>query len=287
MADALLSVIVLTRDEEANLPFLLDSLRSLCANVIIVDSGSTDRTMALAREAGCAAYEHLWTDHATQFNWALDNLSISTPWIMRMDADERLTPELARELPMLLASLPERVSGVLVKRQVWFWGRWIRHGGYYPTLLLRIWRTGQGRLERRLQDAHVVIETGELAHARHDIIDENHKNLSFWIAKHNYYADREVIDFITAQNGHEPPTQGRLFRQAGRRRWAKQHIYYRLPIFLRAFLYWFYRYIMLGGFLDGRAGLVFHFLQGFWYRFLVDAKIYEFQMRRTRVPDRS
>ena len=271
----LLSVVILTKNEEANLSACLASLKELDADVFIVDSASQDQTVTIAQQAGCQVFEHPWENYAEQLNWALENLPITTPWIMRLDADERLTPELAEELKQVLPQSSQDISGYQVKRRVFFMGRWIRHGGYYPTRLLRIWRTGIGTSEQRYMDEHIVLSKGKIANLKHDIIDENHKGLSFWIDKHNYYADREVKDLINT----EPDVSANLLRgqfsQAKRRRWVKTNLYGRSPLFLRAFLYFLMRYTIGLGFLDGIEGLIFHFFQGFWYRFLVDAKIYE------------
>ena len=276
--EALLSVIVLTRDEEANLGLCLESLAGLGAQVFVVDSGSTDRTRDMALLAGCTVVEHPFENYARQFNWALETLPLRTAFVMRLDADERLTPELARELAATLPTLPGRIGGLLLKRRVYFWGRFIRHGGYYPTWLLRVWRRGQARCEERWMDEHMVLAQGEPGTLRHDIIDENHKGLTFWTAKHNRYADREVLDLLALeQRGQKEPGEDAdaPAGQAGRRRWAKVNLYARSPLFLRAFFYFLYRYVARLGFLDGVPGLVFHFLQGFWYRFLVDAKLCE------------
>jgi glycosyltransferase involved in cell wall biosynthesis len=271
MPGALITVIVLTRDEERNLPFLLASLEGLPCRVQVVDSGSVDRTLEIARAHGGEIATRAWTTYADQINWALENLPIDTPWTMRMDADERLTPALAAELLRKLPELPDDVTGLLIKRQVWFWGRWIRHGGYYPTWLLRVWRTGRARCEARAMDEHMVVDGGNVVRLEHDIIDENHKGLTFWTDKHNRYADREVKDILSARRASGKD----LADQAAKRRWYKENLYLRAPLFFRAFAYWFMRYVILLGFLDGRPGLVFHFLQGFWYRFLVDAKLWE------------
>jgi glycosyltransferase involved in cell wall biosynthesis len=272
-----LSVVILTHDEESNLPACLASLRALDAEIFVVDSGSTDRTLAIARDAGCRVVEHPFENYAAQLNWALDRLPVATPWVMRLDADERLTPELARELSARLRDLPDEVTGLLVKRRVYFWGRWIRHGGYYPTWLLRIWRHGRARCEQRWMDEHMIVDRGRTLRLDHDIVDENRKGLTFWTDKHNRYADREVRDLLASQDRSAKLVE--LRDQAGLRRWLKQNLYGRAPLFWRACGYWFYRYVLRLGFLDGRPGLVFHFLQGFWYRFLVDAKLCELKRR--------
>lgn len=267
-----IAVLILTLNEEVNLPNALASIVPMDAEIVVVDSGSTDRTIEIARDAGASIYQHRFQNHAQQLNWALDNLPIRASWIMRLDADERLTPELAHELSATLPTLPDDVTALELNRRVYFWGRWIRHGGYYPSWLLRVWRTGAARCEQRWMDEHMVVTRGRVARLRHDFIDENHKGLSFWIDKHNRYADREVKDLLAIDVGE---TSNLPNGQAGRRRWAKEKLYSRAPLFWRAIAYWFYRYFLRLGFLDGTPGLVFHFLQACWYRLLVDAKLYE------------
>lgn len=273
---ALIAMIVLTRDEEENLPALIDSITGLDVELHVVDSGSTDRTVEIAEAAGASVHRREWTTHSEQFNWALDRILTDAPWTMRMDADERLTPELAAELSRVLPAAPGDIGAFRVKRQVWFWGRWIRHGGYYPIWLTRIWRTGAGRLEDRWMDEHVVVSEGRIADLSHDIIDENRKDLTFWTAKHNDYATREMIDIMS--RGGASSADG-LAGQARRTRQLKEGGYLRLPLFFRAWAYWVYRYVLRGGFRDGIPGLVFHFLQAFWYRFLIDAKLHEARRR--------
>ncbi|MBF6568112.1 MAG: glycosyltransferase family 2 protein [Candidatus Binataceae bacterium] len=268
----LLSVVILTHNEEPNLAVCLSSLEGLSAEIFVVDSGSVDRTAEIARGFGARVVEHPFVNYAAQLNWALDNLPIRTPWVMRLDADERLTPELAAELQSALPEAPADVSAFMMKRRVYFWGRWIRHGGYYPTWLLRVWRHRQARCEERWMDEHMIVLAGQTLRLGNDFIDENRKGLGFWTGKHNRYADREVADLTASGLLSSAPG---LPDQMGRRRWFKQNFYGRLPLFWRAFFYWFFRYFILLGFLDGKPGLVFHFLQGFWYRFLVDAKLYE------------
>ena len=270
-----LTVIILTKNEEKNLGFALASIAPLQAKIFLVDSGSTDATLEIGARAGAEIVHHDFVTHAKQLNWALENLPITTGWVLRLDADERLTPELAAELPSRLPSVTADVSAFLMKRRVYFWGRWIRHGGYYPIWLLRLWRAGEAQSEDRDMDEHMVVRSGRIERLQHDIIDENHKGMSFWIEKHNRYADREIAAMMQAHDVRGPQAGS----QVALKRMLKTRVYARLPRFWRAFLYWFFRYFVLFGFLDGKAGLVFHFLQGFWYRFLVDAKLEEREMK--------
>ena len=276
-----LSLIILTYNEALNLPTCLASLKPLEAEIFIVDSGSTDKTVEIAKQANCQVFFHPFENQAKQLNWGLQNLPIKTPWVMRLDADERLTPELAEELKQILLQTPEKITGYQLKRRVFFMGRWIRHGGYYPTWLLRVWRTGMGTCEQRWMDEHIVLSEGKVANLKHDIIDENHKGLHFWTDKHNRYADREIKDMLgSIADVKDDLLQVSQHSQATQRRWMKKNLYARSPLFLRAFIYYLLRYFIGLGFLDGKEGMIFHFLQGFWYRFLVDAKIYEMQRQK-------
>jgi glycosyltransferase involved in cell wall biosynthesis len=278
-----LSVIILTRDEEKNLPFALDSLTGTGARIFVVDSGSKDHTCEIARERGCDVVVHPFETHAQQLNWAIDNLPLDTDWVMRLDADERLSDSLADELKRKLAVYPPDVTGLMLKRRVFFWGRWIRHGGYYPTWLLRIWRKDSARCEDRAMDEHMLVLNGRIEKLENDIIDENHKGLAFWIDKHNRFSDNEVASL---QQEERIITSGDAGGPTARKRLFKSRFYGHAPRFLRAFLYWFFRYFILLGFLDGAAGFVFHFLQGFWYRLVIDAKIYELERARTASAER-
>ena len=274
----LVDVIILTHQEELNLPHALRSLAGLDCEVFVVDSGSTDRTVQIAEAFGARVLTHPFESQARQLNWALDTLPLTASWTLRLDADERLTGDLADEVGRMLSIAPADVAGYLIKRRVYFWGRWIRFGGYYPTWLLRLWRTGMARSEDSWMDEHMIVTGGSIGRLQHDFIDENHKGLTFWIDKHNRYSDREIMAIDASS---EQGTRQHVGDAVARRRFLKHAIYGRSPLFLRAIAYGFMRYFILLGFLDGRAGFVFHFLQGFWYRLVIDAKIYERRLDRS------
>ncbi len=282
-----LTVLILTANEEKNIEKCLASIAPIGAKVHIVDSLSEDRTVEIAESMGAIVKQRAWTTYADQFNWGLDNTNIDSKWIMRMDADEEITPALAAAIRKFLDSPSSDIAGVYVRRRVYFMGQWIRHGGYYPTWLLRIFRNGQGRCEALLMDEHIVITGGHAVSIHEDIIDKNNKDLTFWTDKHNKYASREVKDILNkeltrlnqAENKEviEASVRG---HQDSSRRWLKDKLYLRMPLFVRPFLYFIYRYFLRLGFLDGKRGLIFHFLQAFWYRFLVDAKLYEYRLQQ-------
>ena len=173
-----LTAIVLTYNEEIDLPACLDSLGRLECRIVVVDSGSDDRTVDIARQAGAEVFHHEFESQAQQLNWALDNVPMDAEWLLRLDADERITPELADELTERLARPADGVTGLYFKRREYFMGRWIRHGGYYPTWLLRVWKRGAARCEDRSMDEHMVLSEGEAAFLDHDIVEESGKGLS-------------------------------------------------------------------------------------------------------------
>ncbi|MFA7235493.1 MAG: glycosyltransferase family 2 protein [Phycisphaeraceae bacterium] len=283
-----ISAIILTYNEQVHLERCIRSLKPVAKNIFVIDSHSTDETRRIAASLGAVVLEHDWVNYATQLNWALDHCDIGTEWVLRIDADEYLTDELAAEIENRLDELPAEVAGVALRRRVIFMERWMHYGTMYPTMLLRLWRRGRGRCEQRWMDEHIRLTDGQIVSFRGDLVDENLQNLTWWINKHNGYATREAIDLLTQRHlaKDDPARTHERFnttnRQAGRQRWLKSNIYYGLPIFCRAWFYFLYRYVLRVGFLDGYPGMVFHLMQGLWYRSLVDAKISEIErvMRR-------
>ncbi len=278
-----ISLIVLTYNEEKQIERCVNSAKDICDDIFVIDSFSTDNTKATVEKLGAKVYQHQWLDnHAKQFNWGLENLPIKTDWVIRLDADEYLLPELVNEIKEKLPKLEKDVTGVILKRRVYFMNRWIKHGGYYPTYLLRLWRFGSGKYEERWMDEHVKLDRGKTITFENDFIDDNLNNLTWWTNKHNHYATREAIDLLNIKYKFlkSDSIEAELSQQQDKRkRWFKEKLYTHIPLFFRPFLYFIYRYIFKLGFLDGIPGLIWHFLQGFWYRFLVDAKIYDIERR--------
>jgi len=265
--------IVLARDEEANILRAIESLQKIKASIFVVDSGSSDRTVEIATKAGCKVAFREWTNHSKQMEWAIANCPFDTSWYCRIDADEYFTDKLIDELNMNLDRFPLEVAGLDVKKRTIFLGRWIRHGGVYPIWSVRFWRKGCARIEGNM-DEHIVIPVGRVEKLAHDLVDHNRNGLTAWINKHNAYADREVSAVLGASFGDYRQLAG----QAAANRFLKVHVFYRLPSFIRALLFWFYRYVLRFGFLDGVPGYLFHFFQACWYRTLVDAKLYEHRL---------
>ena len=273
-----LTIIILTKNEEQNLEKCIASFKGVAQRIVIIDSYSTDKTVELAKSLGAEVYKHQFENNAAQFNWALDNIDLQTEWVMKVDADEEFTPELADEIEQKLDTLPANVNGVILRRRVYFMGKWLKHGGKYPELLLRIFRVGHGMSEMKLMDEHLIVTDGDVTTFKSDFSDNNNKSLEWWINKHNWYSNKEVLDQqmkSDAVNGEESVEETSTSLQAKVKRFVKNHGYYSLPKFSRAHLYFIYRYYFRLGFLDGTEGKIYTFLQEYWYRYLVDAKLYE------------
>jgi glycosyltransferase involved in cell wall biosynthesis len=270
------SVIVLTHDEEKNIEACLQSVISWAGEVFVVDSGSTDRTVEIAQRFTTKIVVHPFENYSRQRNWAQDNLPLAFDWVFHVDADERVAPELARSLGALFHDGdPVGVDGLLMSRRTVFLGRPILHGGHYPAYHLRLFRRTLGRCEDRLYDQHFLVQ-GATRQITGDLVDVITSDLTVWLIRHANWGAAEAEE--TARNG-ETSAGGVYARPTGtpieRRRWLKKSVYGRAPLLLRAFGYFVYRYVFRLGFLDGKEGLIFHFLQGCCFRFYVDAKIYE------------
>jgi glycosyltransferase involved in cell wall biosynthesis len=275
----------MTYNEERNIEPCILSIVDRVAEIVVVDSFSTDKTVEIVRKYTNRIYQHAFQSQSAQLQWAIRNIHFSNDWILRLDADERWTAEGFDELEPLLC-VPE-LNGVYVKMKIMFMGRWIRHGDFYPNLFLRVFRNrSEVAVERKWMDEHISV-SGRTIASTIDVIESNYdrqEDISLWIDKHNKYSTREAIDQCTSKCrvGLNTTIANFWGNSTERKRWLKENVYSGLPLFLRAFLYFVYRYFGRLGFLDGIEGLIFHLLQGFWYRFLVDAKIYQLERRMTR-----
>lgn len=272
MAD--LTTIILTYNEEKNIANAINSVQSISKRIVVVDSYSTDKTVEIAESLGVDIYQNKWVNYATQYQYAVDVSNISTKWILRLDADERLTVDAADELNALCENNSDTdINGIVIRLEVNFLGKSLKHGGIYPLKVLRVYKNGIGYIENRNMDEHIVLSTGKVIEMKNDCLHEDYKDLSTWIDKHNKYSSREVGDYYESINKAEKIIK--LNKSAKVKRFIKFKIYYKLPLGTRAHLYYIYRYYFKLGFLDGKEGKIFAFLQAYWYRFLVDAKIYE------------
>ena len=272
-----ISVIVLTYNEEIHIRRCIENAKLFAKQVFVVDCYSTDRTVEIAKELGAEVYQNKWeNNHAKQFNWALKNLPIQTEWVMRLDADEYLTAGLIDELQAKLPVLDKDITGIVLPLKRVFMNRHMKRG-VGKIFLLRIFRYGVGKCESRWMDEHISLSTGHSVVFKHEFADHNLNHLGWWTAKHNGYSIREAIDLLDAELGllsTGDSEQAMMGKQALAKR-KKKLKYAKAPLFWRSFSYFLYRYFFRLGFLDGKEGFLWHFLQGWWYRTLVDAKIYE------------
>lgn len=267
-----LAVAVLTYNEERNLPDCLASVMDLADELFVVDSGSTDRTVSIATQYGAKVLTHPFESHARQWRWALHHAPLMAEWVLGLDADQRVTPALRHEIRQLLdqkATMDTAPDGYFLKRKQIFRGRWIKHGGYYPIHLLKLFRRHAVWVdEGDLVDHHFRVR-GAVAILKHDLIEDNQNevDISVWIDKHNRYATLQAQEELqkSLRACDIGLREALLGAPDDRKRWLKQ-LWYRLPLYIRPVLYFFYRYVCRLGFLDGKEGFVFHIFQGFWYR---------------------
>jgi len=283
MKEKCITVVILTHNEEVHIERCIRSLQPIASKIFIVDSFSSDQTVEIAEALGAIVAQRKWKNYADQFQWGLDNCGTDSEWVMRMDADEYFEPELIEEINERLPQLEDDVTGVYLRRQVKFMGRMIKHGDFAPHILLRIWRAGKGRIEQRWMDEHIVLPPdSKTVMFEHDMVDDNLKGITFWVNKHNSYASREAVDILNGKYQLLPSDDAIKQNedpQAKRKRLLKEKAYAKMAPGGRALFYYLYRYIFRLGFLDGWQGFIFHSMQGFWYRMLVDVKIMEIEQR--------
>lgn len=272
-----IDTLILTYNEQLHIKRAIENAKKVSNNVFVLDSYSKDDTVKIAKECGAVVLQNTWhNNYAEQLNWGLKHFNFKSPWIMRLDADEYLTEDLIKEINEKIEDYDLNTTGIILKRRTYFMGSWVKHG-IYPVKLLRIFRSGIGSCESRWMDEHIVLSKGHCVEFKNDFIDENLNTINWWTEKHNNYAVREAVDYLDIKYnicGYSKFDNEQKGVQANKKR-KQKHSYYNLPIFVRPFLYFLYRYFIKLGFLDGKQGLIFSFLQGFWYRFLVDCQIYE------------
>lgn len=283
MENNTIAAIILTYNEEKHIVRCISSLKDVCDDIVVVDSYSDDSTEELALAHGARVVKHPWKNYATQFNFGVYDCGITADWIWRIDADEFLEIDLGKAVKDVINSCESSVNGIYVRKRIDFMGKPLLHGGWYPSYHLKVFRRGHGECENRWMDEHIRLFDGHTITVEvGNQVDANLNNLTWWSEKHNGYATREMVDMLMMEYEMDDRIKEVNAKFWGteeqRKRWLKIK-YIKAPLFLRPFLNFTIRYVLKGGFLDGKEGFVWHFLQGFWYRFLVDAKIYELKKR--------
>lgn len=277
------SFVILTYNEEIHLSRLLKSIKALNAKIYILDSGSTDNTLNIAADFGAEVKINPFENHPKQWDFALNNFSIETPWIIGLDADQIVTQELFDQLSSFNNEKFKGIDGIYFNRKNFFQGHWIRYGGYYPLYLLKMFRTGVGFSDLNENMDHRFIVPGRTivwknAHLLEENLKEN--NIDFWFAKHERYSD------LVAQEEIERMQKIRLQsiqpnflgNPDERKAWLKR-LWWKMPLGIRPYLYYSFRMVFQLGILDSKTGRRFHYLQGLWFRKKVDKKI--MQLKRS------
>jgi glycosyltransferase involved in cell wall biosynthesis len=284
-----LTVLFTTRNEEVNIERSLASVHGFADQIFVIDSESEDRTVEIARRYTDGVhnlpYEHgriiPWI-----FQWGLDNLPIRNEWILILEADQALTPELRAELAALLTRPDLRADGFYIRRRQIFRGKPLRFGGYGSKYLLKLFRRGHGELDPVEQDTRVYVR-GPVGRLQAPLEEHNLKEdaILFYLQKHLRYAEAFAREELERRRRHLPwKLTPRFFGTPDERvLWLKTR-YYRMPLFVRPVLYFLYRYFFLLGFLDGKTGFLFHFLQAFWFRLVVDVRLEELLKEPMREP---
>mgnify|MGYP002628853230 CR=1 FL=1 len=277
------TAIVLTFNEEQNIGDCLDSIHGFVDEIYVLDSFSTDDTLTIvSKYQGVKVVQNAFENYSIQRNWAFDNLDISNDFILNLDADHRVMPELITELQgHFTLGVHENVNGFMASRRTMFLGKWIKRGGHFPVYHGIIFRKGFGQCEIKKYDQHFLIEGNALV-LKNNVIDIITESLTVFTARHNKWSSLEAEDVLAYKLSAD---KGRVKalkdgNEMEQRRYKRMK-YYSYPPFWRVFLYFFYRFIVKGGFREGVPGLIFHFLQGFWFRFLVDAKIWELEKNKS------
>lgn len=265
-----LTVIILTFNEAKNISFALENIGSWADEIIILDSYSTDNTVEIAESYGAKVYFRKFDNFSSQRKFSLNNLPIKNDWIFVLDADEYLLEELKAEISELLKEPENMNDAYFINRRFYWQGKWLKRG-FYPTTLLRFGRNGFINCDDRPINEHLVCKTSNIGKLKHDFVDHNRKDLNDWITKHNDYATREAEALIQQDSAE----YNFFASQYERKRWIRSNIWNKLPPMFRPFAYFVYRYFIQLGFLDGKKAFMYHFIDSFFYRALIDFKYLE------------
>jgi glycosyltransferase involved in cell wall biosynthesis len=271
------SFIILTFNEEIHLPRLLESVKDLHAEVFILDSGSTDDTVKIAQVYGAEVKTNPFINHPKQWDYALKNFAVKTHWTIGLDADQVVTPELLQMLQAFNNTDYQGINGIYFNRKNYFQGHWIRYGGYYPIYLLKMFRTGIGYSDLNENMDHRFITPGKtVIWKKGHLLEENLKenDIDFWFKKHEKYSNliaQEEVERM--QNLRVQALKPNLWGSPDEKKAWLKRLWWKLPLSLRPYLYYSYRMVFQLGILDNKTARKFHYLQGLWFRKLVDKKI--------------
>jgi len=272
-----LACFILTYNEEKNIRRCLESLSGWTKEIFIVDSFSTDRTLEIAREFTDKIFQRPFRVHAEQWGWAVQNLPFSCQWCLALDADQSISGQLREEIESIFSKdIPDEVNGYYLNRRQFFQGRWIRFGGYYPKYMLKLFKIKEVSVDgKELVDNRFYVN-GKKVRLKHDFIEDNRNedDIVFWLEKHLRYIRLKAQEIVAhRQKKGSWLVKPSFFGDPIQRVFWMTDFYYSLPLYVRPLLYFIWRYFILLGFLDGPQGFFIHFLQGYWYRLMIDLEI--------------
>ena len=272
------SVLVLTLDEAANIGRCLESV-SWSDDVVVLDSFSRDNTVDIAKQHGAKVHQRAFDDYANQRNFGLRNIEYKNPWLLMLDADECVPADLQREILNATRGARDSIAMFRMRRKDHLFGRWIRGSSGYPTWFGRLSRVGRVRVERPINEEYHA--DGEIAELRHHLHHYPfNKGFAAWLAKHDRYSTMEA-QLRSANPSSSARLRDVFATDVDIRRRALKTFIYRMPA--RPLLMFVALYVIKGGFLEGRAGLIFSLLRA-WYEFMIDCKSVELRRRRSGDP---
>ena len=276
--------IILTKNEEIHLNRILDQIVSLVDHILVIDSGSDDKTISIANNYKCEIIYKKWINYSSQFNYGIKHVKNGYNWVLRIDADEYFENLnlLSKIIRKIRSGYYYGINGITLNRKIKFLGNFINYGGLFPVEVTRLFRAKNGLCENRWMDEHIIVE-GEISHEDIMIIDDNKRGFEFWLNKHIGYAKREAVDMLFIEYGFT--SKNKILNngiQARKKRNLKENLYCKLPLFIRPILYFVYRYFVRLGFLDGKMGFNYHFFHALWYRLLVDLFIYKVKLANNK-----
>jgi len=270
-----ITALVITKNEEIHIERCINNLKKLVDNILIVDSFSTDKTVEIAEKLNVRIIKNKFVNHSKQFNFGLSQLSDETHWVLKVDADELLTSQLIDEIKQKLPNLDEDINGIYLKRQLIFQKKIIRYGRLFPVKLLRLFKFNTGYCDNRWVDEKIKI-SGKTVEFKEYFYDHNLKTLNDWIAKHNEYSSAEALNYLLSKYNfsNNDMINSKFNVEKNTIVVLKSRDFYdKFPLIIRSFMIFFFRYFICLGFLNGKTGLNYFFLQTLWYRMVVDLKI--------------
>lgn len=273
-----LMIVILTHNESVHIERAIKNVLGWADKIIILDSYSEDDTVNKAQKLGAEVIKRKFDNYKNQREYAIDYVKRNTEWLFFLDADEYLSEDLKNEITDAIRN--KEISGYYLPRKFIFMNRWIKWGGYYPVFLLRLFRPEQAYLNG-LVNEHVMVK-GNTKKLRNDFVDHNLKGINSWVEKHNRYASYEAIELMNSKSKNFQSLNQSTTTQVGRKQWLRKNIWNKLPtVIVRPFVYFIYRYFFRLGFLDGKAGFIYHFLQAYWFWLIIDIKYVELKNKIT------